>query len=544
MSLTLFCILVEGCGTVNVDLIGKEETIKQHPDEALDISDNNGLDGILINNRENEVAENDDYSQFLNYLWVSEDWTENKPYLSLRIDSIDNNMVLGKVNKALAYRGYDRQEDYLDDVNMRGEMVEGNAICAFDIYGGGSIRIEFKNETCLVVDILYDERNKDTNDLHNGTHTYRPYHITDFAPGIFVEDKTLRVETTLETWGEVTIVSGRMETNHPAPDVIVTDREGNILSYLDAPYQYGTSVKEVAVDDVDGDGLKDIIVVTCFAHAPDELNFTWIFHQLGNRWFRMEKNMTKRDNAQKDNTDKNNIDYSQFANYIWITHDWKGNSKPYLSFCIDSIDNGILLGRVSREVAFRYGPQSDRAEAINMWGSLVNGIAECSFDMNGKGFACIEFVDKDVLIVDVKYTEQNQCNDGLKGGVYTYRPYHITDYGPDRFFEDKTLQVETTLELWGEVIIIAGRTEEARIVPSVFLADKNGNLLYKFAAPYQHGTSVQKIIVEDINGDGLQDVKVTTGAAHIPEPDEYSFIWDFYQREDGWFDMERSGYME
>lgn len=89
--------------------------------------------------------------------------------------------------------------------------------------------------------------------------------------------------------------------------------------------------------------------------------------------------------------------------------------------------------------------------------------------------------------------------------------------------------------------IVSGRQETNHAIPVIYMTDMYGNVFYNFGAPYPHDSQVKEVFVTDMNGDGLHDVKITTFIADAPP--EYDSIWNFYQLENGWFNMERAGYI-
>lgn len=240
-----------------------------------------------------------------------------------------------------------------------------------------------------------------------------------------------------------------------------------------------------------------------------------------------------------------NTDYNQYLKYIWIA-DWNENNTP-LSFRIDKIDGNIISGGISTNIAepeyFRDLDEYLEYSGNNMYGEIVNGVAECVFNIHElmKGTIRIELIGANALRAEIKYIEKNEIVEYYRDGTSIYRPYNITDR--DLFIEDKNLEIETNLDSWGDVKIVSGRQETSHAVPVIFMTDKEGNVFYSFSAPFQHETSVKEVIVEDMNGDGLQDVKIVTWII-TDEPDNLEdFIWNFYQMKNGLFLMERSGYI-
>lgn len=65
------------------------------------------------------------------------------------------------------------------------------------------------------------------------------------------------------------------------------------------------------------------------------------------------------------------------------------------------------------------------------------------------------------------------------------------------------------------------------------LINDQGDILYKFSGNYQHGSRVCDVRIEDMNGDGLKDIKV--GTTFAQEETASMFEAYFYQEESGLF---------
>ena len=63
--------------------------------------------------------------------------------------------------------------------------------------------------------------------------------------------------------------------------------------------------------------------------------------------------------------------------------------------------------------------------------------------------------------------------------------------------------------------------------PEVYLTNDNGDILYQIDGYYPSGVDIEDVIIEDINGDGLKDIKI------ISAPGEAEFT--FYQLDNGLF---------
>ncbi|MDP4147393.1 MAG: hypothetical protein Q8936_23465 [Bacillota bacterium] len=76
----------------------------------------------------------------------------------------------------------------------------------------------------------------------------------------------------LNSWGEVRFVSGKITTSSFLPVVIyLTNKAGDILydfnNGADAPFPSDGKIEAVSFQDVNKDGLKDIIIITTNAHG-------------------------------------------------------------------------------------------------------------------------------------------------------------------------------------------------------------------------------------------------------------------------------------
>lgn len=239
----------------------------------------------------------------------------------------------------------------------------------------------------------------------------------------------------------------------------------------------------------------------------------------------------------------NSTDYQEYIKKIWIVDNWSQNRLYSFSFRIAKIYNGVIEGElVTQSIAMPHCYTNANAYSQykdNIFGTINNNIAECSFEsgVGNKGIVILEFKGNDKIDASIEYTSKGEFSTDLRAGHFSYRPYNITDL--EGFVENKELFIETNLNAWGDVSIVAGRYEGNKTVPAVFLADAQGNILYNFGAPYQVDTDVLEVLVKDLDENGLVDVQIST---YLPyAPDAYRFEWIFYQMNNGWFHMEKGG---
>lgn len=108
----------------------------------------------------------------------------------------------------------------------------------------------------------------------------------------------------------------------------------------------------------------------------------------------------------------------------------------------------------------------------------------------------ILFCDNDRIKVELEGNETKQ---------YLLRPYNISD---EKFSEELTT-IEVELDSWGTVYLAYGNYASRHSIPRVMLINNQGDILYIFSGNYQHGSMVCDVVIEDIDGDRLKDIRVT-----------------------------------
>ncbi|MCL2147425.1 MAG: hypothetical protein FWH52_06425 [Synergistaceae bacterium] len=246
------------------------------------------------------------------------------------------------------------------------------------------------------------------------------------------------------------------------------------------------------------------------------------------------------------------IDYSQYLMKNWVADDWGGGVYIYpLSFFITGIENSAIRGKFrTRAVAvpdfyyYRFDTWlGDLAGVVN------NNIAECSFsnELGDKGIITLLFEGDDRIVATLDYEEvefmkkEDYYNDLRRiyardpefynrllpmDGTYVFRPYNITDV-EHRIDPCKTRLFVIDLDSWGTVSFITVVSSDNKPTPFAYLTNDYGDILYEFSAPFQTGTELIDIVVEDMNGDGLKDIMIITDYDEV--------TWYFYQMDNGLF---------
>lgn len=243
-----------------------------------------------------------DYSAYLNKVWVGKEW-DGGVYTypaSYFITKIEDGLIEGKITtEEVRARNPNR---YSQTDNFTGTIYKGIAVCQFDGEHGnkGSILLEFKegDEILTTIDYLtvgfIDRKKYDymrlnkldryqylENDvdllLMKGTYLFRPYNIKDIQKLIEASD-THSYNVDLDSWGNVSIITVVYAGNILRPAVYMTDKDNNIIYDFEAPFQQGIKITNVIVEDFNGNGLKDIKMLTDY---PD---VGWLFYQNEDGW--------------------------------------------------------------------------------------------------------------------------------------------------------------------------------------------------------------------------------------------------------------------
>jgi hypothetical protein len=113
----------------------------------------------------------------------------------------------------------------------------------------------------LEAEIAITKRSQDTiMSLPVGKFEFVPYTL-DMVKG-FEKIKEQSFPVTLNQWGDVQFVSGKLTSGDHVPDVFyLTDQDGDILYNFNVTLPYQMDVRAVAFPDINKDGLKDLIII-------------------------------------------------------------------------------------------------------------------------------------------------------------------------------------------------------------------------------------------------------------------------------------------
>lgn len=255
-----------------------------------------------------------DYNQFLKKIWVTEDWDGGaySQRFSFSITKIENEKIegflfTGEIAKPKFYSSYYLNNPNLPDfadvkdmpqTNLTGSIKNDIAQCQFDDDDGnkGKVTFLFKESNKIEATIKYTDKSEAYEDVSSyGTYLFRPYNLSDLKSFTKNEENSFFVD--LNSWDSVCFVSGefRYEKSYGSqvtlPQIYLTDEQDNIFYKFDAPFQTATKITNAYVEDINGDGLKDVTVITGFADYDtgsiysDMPKTEWRFIQMENGLF-------------------------------------------------------------------------------------------------------------------------------------------------------------------------------------------------------------------------------------------------------------------
>lgn len=220
---------------------------------------------------------------------------------------------------------------------------------------------------------------------------------------------------------------------------------------------------------------------------------------------------------------------------IWLVDGWMGGGDYPVSFVFTKLENGLAEGyiRLGDSLSSDYFDFDNRSKFLTEFGGVVDGNrAECSFTSDKYGDQRIRFLFANGRIDAVLDYDRQDIAES-----YLCRPKNLKDYG----FVKDVASVEVELDSWGMVRLtaLAYGGKEDNFGPLAVLIDDEDNILYEFWPVDPGGWNVRvfDVLVEDMNRDGLKDVKVITGFLEDTQY-EYRFVRNFYQKENGMFSKE------
>lgn len=252
-----------------------------------------------------------------------------------------------------------------------------------------------------------------------------------------------------------------------------------------------------------------------------------------------ESNKKNSSELCSDEIDEEENLFNSIIHKIWIVED---SAIVYnnISLYIDCInEDGVILGGLQpKSIAkpnFYWYTLDKSKDLCILKGEIIGSVIEANFvdETGNAGNVEITYINNDEIEVNVDYISKSEWlkNENLNG-TFRLRPYEIKDMNNLKLLEE--VSVDTNLEYWGDVKIIAGEmVNDTKIYPVSLIVNRNYEILYFFDASFQVGTRISKIIVEDKNVDGIKDIIIITDFIEGDEIESIERV--FLQNSDGTF---------
>lgn len=297
--------------------------------ENVGVEDNEiHVNGIL---NETDIKELDfDYSSYIKKIWINEssEQQESTEDLFLYLDKVDGENVEGEIftgkMPVSSYYYYNPPFALKYQWNLIGKVKDDNVECKIDTEEmNGNISMIFNNVNA--VDNIELTGRVVLNDKYiiDDTYNFRPYTIKDVS--LKYEEKGISTtlldeysyEVQIDSWGKVHFISMMVNSNKPYPVFFLTNEESEILYQFNAPFQNGLDVTEVSIDDIDRDGLKDIVVIL---GDKEDISIggvvAWIFFQTEDGMFFVNYEVQKELNIEY--YDKTHLDTEALKEYFEV----------------------------------------------------------------------------------------------------------------------------------------------------------------------------------------------------------------------------------
>jgi hypothetical protein len=207
------------------------------------------------------ATSNIEYKQYLKKTWVRKIDSEfpDNGGVSILISKIEDGKIQGEISAVGHAPAYN-----MDNAEFEGTVINDTAECQLvnDSRGNkGTVELLLKPDNTIEATITITEESEDTvMRLPEGTFEFTPYNLKNINGFELTKDQTFMVD--LNSWGHVQFVSGKLTGGNHIPVVFyLTNEQGDILYNFYAALPYSVDVKAVSFQDVNKDGLKDIIIL-------------------------------------------------------------------------------------------------------------------------------------------------------------------------------------------------------------------------------------------------------------------------------------------
>jgi len=235
----------------------------------------------------------------------------------------------------------------------------------------------------------------------------------------------------------------------------------------------------------------------------------------------------------------NSSQYDQYLRKIWVLKSWDdGSIYQSFSFIITEIKDGLIVGKISPfsiaepDVYFKNFKLSNTSGIL--FGRINNSLAKCYLSDRSGIIGNMDLILKEKNEIEAaisEYKSEANKNDIVLEGIYTFRPYKLSDI---KFFSKiKKLTFSVDLNSWGRVNFVSGEISTGKgAVPAAFLTNDQDEIFYCFKCDFEFNSRIADVTVRDINNDGLKDVVIST--AYMNQQFFY-LRWIFLQKDNGYF---------
>lgn len=153
--------------------------------------------------------------------------------------------------------------DQYQQGKLTGTIVNNTANCNFDDGKGdsGTVKLVFESSDSVQATFKFTNEDSVYKGLTlNGTFEFRPYSLSDMKD--FQVDESQSFTVKLNSLGTVRFLSGIGTGGNHIPTLFyLTDMSGNVIFDFNAALPYNATVDSVSFQDVNKDGLLDIVTV-------------------------------------------------------------------------------------------------------------------------------------------------------------------------------------------------------------------------------------------------------------------------------------------
>ncbi|MBD5487490.1 MAG: hypothetical protein HDR13_01665 [Lachnospiraceae bacterium] len=237
-------------------------------------------------------------------------------------------------------------------------------------------------------------------------------------------------------------------------------------------------------------------------------------------------NEDKRDRVQQiENIYENDGKYSSFLKKAWIVDGPKRESGGF-EFIITGISDEAIEGYIviRDSIDWLYWSDSEiGGETCKPFsGTITGNQAECVFQYEEcQVEATFLFQENDRIEAAIR-CDKLDINEG-----HQFHPSNLSD----KQLHDDVSSTPVFFETWGEVNLVSATTDNYHSVPSFYITNNDGDILYREHC--MEGFVFWDIFVEDIDQDGRLDIWTVICTDHSPEGVRMVDI--FYQAENGHF---------